>query len=149
MDQHRLVYALARVWREEDAGAPQIVGTALLVSPRYLLSCAHVVNAALGRAPDEAGVPDGAVRLEFPASAPGTLFLARVVVWHPRVPQAGGRYDVAGLELVAPPPEGALPAPLVLEATPGTPCRIFGFPAGRPGGNYADGSSATCLPTAG
>lgn len=150
MQQRRLVYALARVWRVVDTQTPQIVGTALLVSARHLLSCAHVVNAALGRPEDAAERPDGLrsdnlVQLDFPASAPGHRYTARVVVWQPRRPQAGGRYDIAGLELDATLPEEAVPAPLVLETPAGQPCRIFGFPAGRPGGNYADGTLGDVL----
>lgn len=57
MQQRRLVYALARVWRELEGQAPQIVGTALLVSARHLLSCAHVVDAALGRPEGAAAWP--------------------------------------------------------------------------------------------
>jgi WD40 repeat protein len=139
MTQHDLIKALVRIWSRSatDSGA-RIVGTGILVSPRHVITCAHVVTQALGhegKEPPVEGVP-----LDFPASAPGRVLKGKVAVWYPREPQADGRYDIAGLELEVP-PEGIRPAPLVLlEDTWDRPCRAFGFPAGRPDGNYAEGA---------
>jgi hypothetical protein len=76
------------------------VGIGALVGDRHILTCAHVVNAALGRDTKDQAKPDGAVTLDFPfAPRTGGPLRARVVCWVP--PPADGRAgdDIAGLEL--------------------------------------------------
>ena len=140
--QRELIRGIARVWAAAAPGdEPRVVGTAMLVAPGQLLTCAHVVAAALGRAADTEPAPTEAVLLDLPAVAPGRLLRARIEVWLPRRARPGGVYDIAGLSLEGPMPEAALAVPLTLtEGSWERPCRVFGFPEGRPDGSYASGS---------
>ncbi|MFF8563656.1 trypsin-like peptidase domain-containing protein [Streptomyces albidoflavus] len=140
------------------------VGVAFMVSDVLALTCAHVVQAALGTTSDEA--PDAAARVQVdlplvPApqrDAGAPVATARVEHWvPPRAPAKGpsvpaartesrpGRADavlpadVAVLRLEAPLP-GARPVQLVeSDALWGHPLRAYGLPAGRPGGVWHAG----------
>ncbi|UZJ29504.1 trypsin-like peptidase domain-containing protein [Streptomyces endophytica] len=104
------------------------VGAGVLVAERLILTCAHVVNSALGRArfsQDTPG-PGETVTVRLPHVASGVDLTARVVreMWTPpratatgpgpadpgRVPYHG---DLAVLELTDAPPPGAEPAPFL------------------------------------
>jgi WD40 repeat protein len=88
------------------ADAPdRTAGVGVVVGAGKLISCAHVVNTALGRPPFEAQQPDGAeVYVEFPLLSGRPLRRAVIRAWRPPVASmlAGG--DIAGLELVGEPP---------------------------------------------
>ncbi|MGW8944134.1 serine protease [Streptomyces koyangensis] len=138
---------------------------AFLVSDTLALTCAHVVQAALGTTGDEA--PDAAARVQvdLPLVVPAPerdggapVTTARVEHWvPPRAPTEGpsvpasrtesspGRAgpvlpaDVAVLRLEAPLP-GAGPVRLVeADELWGHPLRAYGLPAGRPGGVWHAG----------
>ncbi|WP_030412392.1 trypsin-like peptidase domain-containing protein [Streptomyces sp. NRRL S-1448] len=104
------------------------VGAGVLVAERLILTCAHVVNSALGRArfaQDTPG-PGATLTVRLPHVAAGVDLTARVVrdMWTPprataagpgpaepgRVPYHG---DLAVLELTDAPPPGAEPAPFL------------------------------------
>ncbi|MEU8785191.1 trypsin-like peptidase domain-containing protein [Streptomyces sp. NPDC048637] len=104
------------------------IGAGVLVAERLVLTCAHVVNSALGRdrfAQDTPG-PGDTVTLRLPHVAAGRDLTARVLreLWVPprataagsapvepgRVPYHG---DLAVLELTGAAPEGAEPAPFL------------------------------------
>lgn len=141
MRQRDLVGALVRIWSSHDsADTRTLVGTGFLVAPGHVLTCAHVVVEALALDdPDVAEVPRQPVLLDFPATRPGYLYQASVTVWHPRIQQPSGVYDIAGLKLSELAPSA--PVPLALLNDPwNRPCRVFGFPAGRPDGSYAEGA---------
>ncbi len=140
--QRELIRGIARVWAVVAPGdEPRVVGTAMLVAPGQLVTCAHVVAAALGCAADTEPAPTEAVLIDLPAVAPGRLLRARIAVWLPRRARPGGAYDIAGLTLEGPTPAAALAVPLRLaEGSWERACRVFGFPAGRPDGSYASGS---------
>jgi hypothetical protein len=80
-----------------------VVGAGFLVSGQYVLTCAHVVTAALGISGNIIEAPTGSIDLDFPLVAPGQKIKAQVVFWRPVNPLAVGE-DIAGLRL-----EGELP----------------------------------------
>ncbi|MFD7668299.1 trypsin-like peptidase domain-containing protein [Streptomyces sp. NPDC059788] len=96
-------------------GQARTAGAGVYLTARYLLTCAHVVNTALGRRPLSHPDP-GDVRLEvaFPALSPAPAVPARLVVWvAPRAADRAGPApdgalewagDLAVLELDGPPP---------------------------------------------
>ena len=122
-------------------GGGQPAGAGFLVSPTEVMTCAHVVNAALGRDPHSQDVPDLTVRLSFPL-LPGTPVLgARVDRWlaPPRTGAAGD--DIACLRLAGPVPARAAPARLA--TTPqriGQIVDVFGYPETprRPYGSWVE-----------
>ncbi|UKY52811.1 trypsin-like peptidase domain-containing protein [Streptomyces inhibens] len=106
----------------------QAVGAGVLVAERLVLTCAHVVNSALGRGRFTQDTPghDDTVTLRLPHVAAGRDLTARVVreMWVPPRAKATGRDpvepgrvpyhgDLAVLELTAAPPDGAEPAPFL------------------------------------
>jgi WD40 repeat protein len=124
-----------------SAGRPT-AGLGLLVDYSRVVTCAHVVNAALGRGllhQEQPGESD-LVQVEFPFLSATTVRLARVVAWVPPPGGVGGS-DVAGLELSESAPSVAAPARFAADLPqPGTVLRAFGYP-GRPargGGMWVD-----------
>ncbi len=116
-----------------------IVGAGFLVGQRQVLTCAHVIDDALGRPRNTPKMPQADVHLDFPLVAPDQHLTARVVCWQPSQPN-GGSSDVAGLELADDPPAGASPVRLVkAEESWGHSFRAFGFPQGHAGGTWASG----------
>ncbi|MFI9051138.1 trypsin-like peptidase domain-containing protein [Streptomyces sp. NPDC053427] len=104
------------------------VGAGVLVAERLVLTCAHVVNSALGRGRFDQDTPGhgDTVTLRLPHVAPARDLTARVVreMWVPPRAGAAGRDpvepgrvpyhgDLAVLELTDAPPEGAEPAPFL------------------------------------
>ncbi|MEU4926284.1 tetratricopeptide repeat protein [Streptomyces yokosukanensis] len=113
---------LVSVRRTEHADP---VGVGLLVTPRHVLTCAHLVQP--GRA---TAVPDKPVFVRFQYASPHDPIPATVVPdgWHPVTGDDTG--DVAVLELGAPLPPEAVPAPL-RTTDPGTwdhRFRAYGYP---------------------
>ncbi|MCX4529864.1 serine protease [Streptomyces sp. NBC_01551] len=99
--------AVARVWGRN--GRP--IGGAFLAAPDRLLTCAHVVNMALGRDGESTSRPSEPVTLDFPLVAPGVRVTAEVEHWVP--PGRTPPEDVAGLRLTASPPSAATAAALI------------------------------------
>lgn len=120
------------------AGEP--VGAAFLVAPNILLSAAHVVNLAAGRADDTTEQPGGEVLLSFMV-APKVLVRAELAHWVP--PGDAAQEDIAGLRLLDPAPAGAVPAPLVdLHEPLGRRVVTLGFPRDAPHGGQGYGRLA-------
>jgi WD40 repeat protein len=101
----------------------------------HVVTCAHVVNLALGldeRSPEQ---PSGTIEVDFPA-LDGVSVTAHVHSWAPPPPEEGhAGDDVAVLELHL--PDGVTPARLI--STPlrnGSPVDVLGYPAGRPDGAW-------------
>ena len=118
-----------------------IIGHGVLVDDEHVVTCAHVVNAALGRQLRSTDDARGEIlRLEFPLLAQLTALAperrARVDAW--QAPGAGTAFDgldVAGLTLVGESrPIGAIPVPLAQEARTEGDVLLFGPVEGRPGG---------------
>jgi hypothetical protein len=116
-----------------------LVGHGVLVDDEHVATCAHVVNAALGRELTSSRSAVGeVVRLEFPLIAQLTAAPperhARVDSWDPPGNSFDG-IDVAGLTLVSEPrPTGAAPIPLATEHRLTGEVLLYGMVTGRPGG---------------
>lgn len=113
---------LVSVRRTPD-GEP--VGAGLLITPRHILTCAHVVRPGRSRTP-----PTEPVHVRFQFTPEHDPLPATVVPggWHPDT--GDDIADIAVLELGAPAPEGAAPAPL-RTTDPGTwghRFRAYGYP---------------------
>ncbi|WP_346011042.1 trypsin-like peptidase domain-containing protein [Streptomyces sp. SID5606] len=111
-------------------GQHGLVGAGVLISDSLVLTCAHVVNSALGRSQFDASTPPTGemVRLRMPHVARDQDLSAGVTpgLWRPPRAHAAhegtvvaGLYpyfgDLAVLKLAAPPPQGAEPAPFLPE----------------------------------
>jgi hypothetical protein len=115
------------------------VGCGFLVDRRHVLTCAHVVQAALGHPKNGQDRPSGKIDLDFPIIDPAVKVTARVVAWQAPLPGVGG--DIALLEVYTKVPKGASPAPLVDKR-----CdlwrhsfRAYGLPDGYRQGVWASG----------
>ncbi|MGH3771710.1 MAG: trypsin-like peptidase domain-containing protein, partial [Pseudonocardiaceae bacterium] len=144
MSQGRREGFVVRVLR---AGSPAGVG--FVVGERHILTCAHVVNTALGRAPrtQEAPGPQARVQVEFPilGDAEGApLRSCRVVAWVPPPVSGTAGGDVAGLMLVGEDlPAGAGPARLAEAGdVRDAEVAVFGYPGEPP--RRQDGAWALC-----
>ncbi|MFB2934940.1 trypsin-like peptidase domain-containing protein [Aerosakkonemataceae cyanobacterium BLCC-F154] len=128
--------AIARIYHANG----NVVGAGFLVSDRHLLTCAHVVTAALAILPQNAqDMPVGSVELDFPLIAPGQKLKSKVVFWLPVNPSQT-QEDIAGLELESTPPVTIEPVRLLAaEDYWEHNCRIFGFPQGHDLGIWATG----------
>jgi len=115
-------------------GQNEFVGAAVLIADSLVLTCAHVVNSALGRDRFEDSVPaqGDVVRLRMPHVAADREWVGHVeqAMWRPPrahpSPGAGTAGatgmlpfpyfgDLAVLRLAEPPPDGAEPAPFLSE----------------------------------
>lgn len=127
--------AIARIYHPTGA----IVGAGFLVSDRYLLTCAHVVTAALGIPTETVEAPTALLELDFPLIAPGQKVRANVVFWQPVNSTQAGE-DIAGLLLEVTPPADSQPVRLMAaEEMWNHPFQIFGFPSKRDEGIWASG----------
>ncbi|WP_433265465.1 trypsin-like peptidase domain-containing protein [Actinosynnema sp. CS-041913] len=116
-------------------GSGHAVGAGVVVSRTHVLTCAHVVNLALGRDLRTATRPTGPVPVRF-AALPDVTAEATVRSWMPPPPREGvAGDDVCVLSLHV--PATVIPAKLI--STPprsGHPVDVFGFPANRPDGAW-------------
>jgi tetratricopeptide (TPR) repeat protein len=109
------------------------VGAGFLVADRQVLTCAHVIAAALSLPEDTPETLRAEVHLDFPLVAPARILTARVIHWQPES-------DVAGLQLDGDPPTDARPVRLVTAKDLWAHAfRAFGFPAGYDDGVWASG----------
>jgi tetratricopeptide (TPR) repeat protein len=125
----------------------QPAGIGFVVGERHIVTCAHVVNRALGRRDQreqEHPDADAQIRVDWPmltgraSTADAGVRTCRLAAWVPPpvAGQSGG--DVAGLVLA----EGSLPqdagtARMVSAAQPGLAAAVFGYPLQRPKGSWA------------
>ncbi|WPD23382.1 MAG: trypsin-like peptidase domain-containing protein [Candidatus Electrothrix scaldis] len=145
MHSPSLESALVRILIDnQEARRP--VGAGFLVTSRHILTCAHVVNTALGR--DEYAVqpPDTAILLDFPLLTNRPLLRAKVLHWFPvqESSSVGDIEDIAVLELLpdSPLPTEAQPLPLVVPEKQSFfdhRVRMCGFPLGVDNGTYVNG----------
>lgn len=143
--------SVVRIFAPGDDGEP--VGAGLLIASRTILTCAHVVNAALGRDIDDADPPvaDAVVSLDFPAlQEPGEDEPRRLqasveaLAWRAPVPDGVPFKPGADLALLhladgTTLPTAAGPATLIPHEQFGAETVAFGFPASHPNGRSASG----------
>jgi vWA-MoxR associated protein C-terminal domain/Trypsin-like peptidase domain len=110
--------AIARIY---EGDTDRAVGVGFWVFPGYLLTCAHVVNQALGWKDDAQGVPEGFIMLDFPDLQHRQRLKGRVVHWLPIDSNWEG--DIAVLEVEMPAVE-----PMSLGQPTGQPLSVSGFP---------------------
>ncbi|MEU7694041.1 nSTAND1 domain-containing NTPase [Microbispora hainanensis] len=109
------------------------VGLGFLVGQQQIVTCAHVVNSALGREQREpAGPPDDTlIFVDFPLGGDGRhshVRPAKIVRWRPGGVHPFEWSDIAGLELLEPPPQSTAPARLRVTGSPaGTYVQVWGF----------------------
>ncbi|MDQ3785845.1 MAG: serine protease, partial [Actinomycetota bacterium] len=107
------------------------VGVGFLVGRDRVVTCAHVVNAALGLDVRGQDRPDESFLVEFALIQSGVVRTAKVVLWVPP-PRAGaapdGEADIAGLELTEPAPRSAKPLRFATPR-PHSAVDVYGYPA--------------------
>ena len=108
-----------------------VVGTGFLISEDTVLTCAHVVAAALGLRDTPLDIPTRTIELDFPIIAAQQKLTGHVIFWQSFLPNGGG--DIAALHLDHPAPDGVQVAHLVTadEDLWGHEFRVFGFPEGH------------------
>ena len=117
---------------------PSHAGMGIAIGGRRILTCAHVVNTAVGRPVQNRLQPDGKVAVVFPLSASLKMIAGKVAVWHPMgeapVP------DVAVIELdeEVPADVGVTAFARVHRPLDGDPLVVFGTAAGHRTGNHID-----------
>ncbi|AUT00700.1 peptidase S1 [Nostoc sp. CENA543] len=130
--------AIARIFHTHGA----VVGVGFLVSGRsgnYMMTCAHVVAAALSLPEDTVTVPRDDIYLDFPLIAPGEKFPAQVIFWR-EVGNVSACEDVAGLQIKAQLPPGSQAIKLIpTDNMWGHNFRTFGFPQGHNDGVWGTG----------
>lgn len=126
--------ALVRLLDADGVGR----GLGLLVADREIVTCAHVVNLALGLSNEHTARPSVPVQLDFPFVAPARRYTAEVVAW--RSPEVDGSGDIAGLRLHLAPPAGAVPCSLaVVDNIYGHRFQVFGFTPAHDTGVWVGG----------
>jgi hypothetical protein len=139
-----------RLTIERDMGIAEIktaqgqhVGMAFLVSPRLLVTCAHVVNEALGRPPwwQEAPAGDEHIQVIFPIAVNRPQLRAHCLKW--RNPGATPLDDLAVLELEADAPEASgttILADIQSHDLSNNTLNIFGVPQNQKLGEHVTAS---------
>jgi WD40 repeat protein len=119
--------AIGRVRSVRDR--TQIVGIGVLVGPNEFLTCAHVVNTALGCAQNDGTDKSGAVvTVEFINAERRPVRDGKVVAWAPPAGQGMGP-ELAGLRFDEPlASDQAQPARLSVDSADDRPLRVFGYP---------------------
>jgi WD40 repeat protein len=129
---------LPRVWTVRILGPEGICGLGVMLRPRYVVTCAHVVNRALGRESSEPPLPSERIQL-VPASVRGygEPLEAGVTCWHPADTSFEQKHqDICILEIQGDDWETAPGADELLASGPrrGSSLKAFGYPGGqRPG----------------
>ena len=112
------------------------VGAGVHVGGQKIITCAHVIEAALGLAAITMR-PTGLVRIDFPQSTDRRVHLAQVIddAWFPK---RDGTGDLAVLQIVGEDVSLASPAPLRLIGSPARrTVKVLGHPIGQPNGVWA------------
>ena len=127
MESQQVDRAIARIHGSTEKTKNIAIGAGFWVFPGYLLTCAHVVNQALGIDATSQVQPKGTLSLDFPFSGDDRRFEGRVKFWRSVERSEIGR-DIAVLTVAGSVPDDVVPIALV-EAT-GLPLICKGFPEG-------------------
>lgn len=112
------------------------------MAERKIVTCAHVVNVALGLEIREQRAPAGEVSVDFPLvsiKAGQQIRRAKVEKWLPPSREGAAGDDIAGLTLLDDPPDGVEVVGLGADLPHiGRRVRIFGYPSHRPDGGWVE-----------
>jgi hypothetical protein len=113
-------------------------GMGIVVDSRHVLTCAHVVNTAIGRALDAATHPESKVSIVFPLSVSDDPIEGKVAEWHPIASKPVA--DVAVIELDKDVPEdvGLAKFARVSQRVDSGLLLVFGYRAGSEEGNHVE-----------
>lgn len=117
--------AIARFYRGN-----KVIGAGFVVDGGYLLTCAHVVDQALGHGYSESAV-GATLKINLPFVSKSQKYTAEVCIYRP------DDEDVAGLKLREPLPEEVCPTNVVVGHASGHQFKVYGF--SRPQGIWARG----------
>jgi len=118
---------IVRILRESDQ---QVVGVGFLVdaAKKTILTCAHVINAAIGKI-DNQDKPRSLIGIDFPFFAAGQRLDARVIAFFPKTTNASD--DLAVLEILDALSVQAKTVRLIVsESFSGDEFGVYGFPQG-------------------
>jgi len=139
--------AIARIYNTNNV----VIGAGFLISNQYLLTCAHVVTAALGLPPETVPKPSQLIQFDFPFINKEEKLNAEVDFWLPYQSYDSSHQqigDIAGLKLH----NKVIPdkvQPICLKTSHNLSNHafsIFGFPNQRTDGVWAYGTLKDTLP---
>lgn len=119
-----------------------IVGTGVLVGDDMILTCAHVVNSALGldQTAQDKPIGKGIVSVQFPSLSQIKTLSTEIIYWSPLSPDNNRTIDLAVLKLRERLPVMPQPSKLsLIDDYDGRLIKIFGFPNGFKNGAWAFG----------
>ncbi|MEV4613165.1 serine protease [Kitasatospora sp. NPDC049258] len=139
--REQFIVRIGRIAGESPAGVGFLIGR------RQILTCAHVVNTALGRPKraQERPPPEQIVPVTFPLlnDVGGQPFDARVVSWSPPPEKGLIGADVAGLVLDGLPPAGTARAQWFRGEPREQAVSLYGFPGSPPRREHGAWATAT------
>ncbi|MCW5201940.1 trypsin-like peptidase domain-containing protein [Desulfobulbus sp. US4] len=129
--------SLVRIWSHESEKIPFIAGAGFIVTPEHVLTCAHVINSALGRDKDDQRTPNTLVFFDFLGSYTPKI-KAEVVRWFPvcENSESDQLEDIAVLRFIEPLPDEVSPISLAAPNEQTNRLKMCGFPRYAPGGTY-------------
>lgn len=129
--------ATVRVWRTGSHGESEVRGAGVHLGDGRILTCAHVVNDALGLARDARPDASARVHIDFPFSDSSSLLETIVEEWK----LDDGGWDAALLRITGPAPRGEDVSVRLLdvEQPRGHQFHVLGFPFGHDDGVEAFG----------
>jgi WD40 repeat protein len=145
MSKPNINNAIVRILKD-NGDLCQPVGAGFLVTHRYILTCAHVINNALGISEYTDEPPLSAISLYFPLLTKHRSLSATVYKWYPikEINSIGEFEDICVLELSLKTalPREAYPIPLItLEGSAffDRSVQMFGFPDEKTDGDWLNG----------
>jgi hypothetical protein len=120
------------------ADGPKHAGMGIVIHSRHVLTCAHVVNAAVSRPVEGTLRPKGSVSVVFPFSKSTQAIEGKVAVWHPMGATPVADVAVIDLDEDVPADVGMTAFALVYRPLDGDPLVVFGTAAGHKRGNHID-----------